>query len=1221
MRHQRVTIFEDDDATPWRVFSNDPAAGLPYLIAPDAGPEIQVDPLKGEASLGLTSLEVGDVALIAGDQSGGAFTDSLAIDGDTAYVGRRALWEIQDGVGGWIRRLDGVCGAPALNEDLSSYTLVMRNTLERARKTGAFHVAVERDGSGNIVQAPTVLPPGAFNGYAQNQYPGSPWPWLLTPKKDAPLLGTYRASDKTIRLPSPIVQRAHETQLEAGRGYPVYDDLGMFQKFAARDVVVLWRPDAGGAWREVRDVVVPQGDTKIFETFVRRVGTEDWTMHRAVRLDGTSTDALPTNGAAVRFLVVYIGPPTEHWPRYVEGNLASLWKAGYDGDWSEFPPRVKYDAARMTALEDETPHVFMRVTAPAKDLREWMQRNLFKPFGWAPGLNTAAEIHPVSQNLPDATATLVTLDDSNTEDAEWMHDDGSTVNVIDFQSIVDSAVTLYGAGDQVTETIKRDIFIHAPSLAMIGEHKETYDQISIRSADYMGNGFLVPSLSGITLMHSRRSSAFNRYAWGPQRVRAVVRRSVGLTLGQWATCGWTWLPDYQTNRRGMSRLMQCVRIKQLDPNFDEVLLEDAGAANTPLAAPTLGTVTQTDGVVSVPVATIPAGAEARVDYVVVAEGAPEPDSNSGVWIYGGHVGVPSTLTLPAMLDRVDVLVRARAEGELRRPSAFSAVQRVTATPQVRVLSFTLELNADGTVTARWLVNGVTDGIRLAYEAHSAGVEPTLPDTVDVDASLGEYTFAASLVTGEEFSVGATPYPGWTGSAVSGTPGVQVVRSVTTPRNDAREITAWAPTYTDASGATVPYQGTVGGAVTRVLLYQLMQAQGAPAPWGVIESSGAVTQLTITAGAIAHTFTTPPEGYLRYFRLVPLSLPADGSSIHTGSNRDGIVFPKSAQAPVAQMRWTDNGVTLTAWIELQDRGIPVTAVRGLTQVANAATVIVPTPTRGPGGASVYLGGTLASGQYEQDATLDSYRTTRVGFEVRLATLEVLTFWTPAHDRNRMPEFATGLRVEGTVIYVEGDDDTISFKVERIDGPTWSRTVDNWTGAVDVALPDDAANGGLAIDTFGFYRVTLYSDPAADIDVDTLTATADVVVQNGTPAPPASSWESVTLTEPSIGSDVMGITLDADAAPAGSYAIVRARAQVGGAAWEDLGDVTADLSPTLSAPPTASTAYAWASGYTRIAKNYSKPILTLEATAAIYDVTDTLLDKVTETKQWYVDPGVS
>jgi hypothetical protein len=97
--------------------------------------------------------------------------------------------------------------------------------------------------------------------------------------------------------------------------------------------------------------------------------------------------------------------------------------------------------------------------------------------------------------------------------------------------------------------------------------------------------------------------------------------------------------------------------------------------------------------------------------------------------------------------------------------------------------------------------------------------------------------------------------------------------------------------------------------------------------------------------------------------------------------------------------------------------------------------------------------------------------------------------------------------------------------------------------------------------------------------------------------------------------MTIRLDASAAPVGYTARVWARYQDGSSPWTDWVDITASLSPALSAPPTSQTSYTYATGFQRIVKNITQPIVTFEIRAEILDAGSAVVASRVLPKQWY------
>jgi len=187
------------------------------------------------------------------------------------------------------------------------------------------------------------------------------------------------------------------------------------------------------------------------------------------------------------------------------------------------------------------------------------------------------------------------------------------------------------------------------------------------------------------------------------------------------------------------------------------------------------------GVLSVPITALGTG-EARVDYAVAAS---EPAADSELWTFLDRVSaLPATLTTPELPAGGTAWVRARGEESGRRPSAYTTAVSVAIPQTPRVADVAVRLNPDFSIRVEWSPNTYCDGVRIAYEVHSLSTVPTFADTVEADADDVTATLPDLTVQiGETVSVIVTPFPTWTGSAVSGTAGPEVRADtglVTTP---------------------------------------------------------------------------------------------------------------------------------------------------------------------------------------------------------------------------------------------------------------------------------------------------------------------------------------------------------------------------------------------------------------------------------------------------------
>jgi hypothetical protein len=296
-----------------------------------------------------------------------------------------------------------------------------------------------------------------------------------------------------------------------------------------------------------------------------------------------------------------------------------------------------------------------------------------------------------------------------------------------------------------------------------------------------------------------------------------------------------------------------------------------------------------------------------------------------------------------------------------------------------------------------------------------------------------------------------------------------------------------------------------------------------------------------------------------------------------------------QPPTAEYDDAEDGTTGTQWLRLTERGIPVASVTAQTQDETSAFSAFAAPTRGPGDASVVKGGTLGALEYEQDVPLSSIkgRQTFIRFQWFLGNGKTVTSPDFAFDADRVPTLID-MRVSGTKITAVGDSDTQSLRVARSDG-AWIVTMDGQFGTVDVAQADPDGTAGLAAgegNTFGVYAWNVPAQfqigdpvPGRAFDLRSTRVTNGAVTGDGSGGEPITiaAWRSVSASAPPPdGSTDIGITLQANAAPAG-WTTKDYISEDGSAPTTD---ETANLSPALSTPPTSATAYSWTSSYASV-----------------------------------------
>lgn len=770
---QALTVYEADDVTPLFTLSTDPAANNPYLKPFESYPEQEIDFAKGAASIGQMNVQAVDVPTDPTDQATGFLTDLMAdANGYSQVNGRRAV-ATEDRGSGAETVLDGVVKSVRLLDSFVTYEFELRDIRERERKTKAF---VTTD-------TPTVLPRGVLNGYGTLLTGGIRWPVPPT----APLTGFYRA-DGSARGEVEFDVAADRAELVLTD--PMREALTTYAPLDAEPETLiydrwqlLWRDTAsGGAYSTITQVAhrhasLPGGGGRL-------PYSEGGGVIGGLRINNVvSGDTLPSNGQEIDIIVQYVGPVTEDWPLHLQDlTVGELLRNGYRGDYSEEDPRIRYDESAL--LDLDTP-VRAIIKKPADELRAWAEKHAYPVVHAAPTLNESGEISPVTYLLPDATVTPVVLNDSNCRPAGggWSHGTEDAVNLVTVKYKRDYRISLFSSSElALSDQIRsRDIeheFRLQESIDLLGEQPLEIASDLLRALGGIDGGPLFGDVideQGAQVARRVSRMATDRFALGGQYFALEISRddsdAESLRVGSWTTVGVSWMPDYLLGTRGLSRLAQVVGRRNLDASWAVLTLIDAGSANAPVTAPTLGTVTVDDaGVVSIPVTALGSGAEARIDYAL---NATEPAADSGLWRFLDRVdSVPSTVTTPPIPPGDTAWVRSRGEAVGRRPSAYTTAVSVTAPSTPRVYEVELEVDdTTGVGTVRWSPNSACDGVRVYYEVHDLDTVPTYSDSTDADSADGELVVPdVRAIGGLRLSVRVEPYPTWTGSAVSGTPG-------------------------------------------------------------------------------------------------------------------------------------------------------------------------------------------------------------------------------------------------------------------------------------------------------------------------------------------------------------------------------------------------------------------------------------------------------------------
>lgn len=892
MADYTLTIYQDDDVTPLFEVGTAAAHAHPYLVMPEAFGEAEVDLQQGKALIGQINVRVIDPQDGA-TQADRYLTGLLAnASGYSALNGRRAVLAQ---VSPAVVVQDGVCFGVTLADDFASFDLQLRDIRERGRKVQVF----ARSGT------TTVFPRGVLDGYGRlpASYFGEDR-WLVAPTDY--LTGTYRVTPAQFgrqigsiyfpTLPKIVPTKYVFTdRMRAASGWSTRIIDGESKAIHA-DIEILWRPVGGSTWTHLRDIeTIPIDGITPFATQVAQIRDASGQLVTANVVAGILVGFVddgqtrPTDGQRVEWLVLYVGPPSDDYPLHFEGTWGTFTRnllrgdyCGVDESGNTIDPRLRYDESAVLAID--TP-VRIRITEPQDDLRTVLEE-LCAGIGAAPALNDVGEISPIVYHLPDASETLPEINDSNAQPiAGWDHPTDNAVTVVEVKYQRDYRVPLdddpkseRSAGDGLAS---REITIRrAPDdlVSALGEHELKLDLWMFRAAGTVEgqpvSGELVDEIAAQVAVE-RQHQAIDRFAYGGVSSAAQISASEfsALRAGDWVLDARSWRPNYATGKRGGNTFGQVVSIRKLNPAWWEVHLVDAGPEDQPIDQPTLGTVTAAaDGIVSVPVDTVPEGGEARVDYALSST---VPATDSPLWTFLDRTESAATLKSPPQPAGSTFWIRSRGEGIARRPSAWTNAVSVVIPGTARVLAASVSIDALGRATASWDANASTLGMRLTFAAHSEDADPPDPltSTQDVDASAGAAVLTGLTVRpGETLTVDFEPWTGWTGSAVSGTAGDKVRRQAGVAADessyslDLREI-GRAP---DDSTAT--FDGPWGSKLVEVRTFEALVAQPyAVDSWPAI--SGDPTQGPFTA-RVPVVFDVPPQGYARLVYVVGIL--ADGT---------------------------------------------------------------------------------------------------------------------------------------------------------------------------------------------------------------------------------------------------------------------------------------------------------------------------------------------------------
>lgn len=815
MAEYTLTVFDDDDATPLFEVGTASDHAAPYLHVPEKYREASVDLLNGSAVIGQYNLRIIDPQTGA-TQAVRWVTSKLGSNtGHSAAMRRRALFQRVDP--GTQVIIDGVVGRLQLSESFSGFHVDVKDVRDRGRRVKAFTV----DGTTSIV------PRGVVEGYGEI-VPGSGYylvPWTVPIEATAVETPVFGITIGRIEVPGRYVS-ADNPESGVPPGEIVTDAAaGVLASLELWEI--WWRPDGGGTWRKIPPV--GQGVT----TQARHALDDDGESVQVrgiqyVQYDPTHPDA-PANGEDVEFVLVHVGPATEDHPFHWEGEWGEFVALLLDGEFSDRDPRIRYDPVAVAAIKDR---IRVRITEPM-EIREALE-GLHRAVGAAPALDDQGRLAPIRYEVPTSAAGLAVLDDDNCRALPgWEHSADSAITVVevtyhrDIRVMVEDDVTGSDAAGDLLKEKPVTVFHKATKdvLDIMGEQTHEIDGWMFRAlgGDQGHPGFGdIKDEAGAKAAERTARHAIDRFAYGGQE-SWLETSEPGINVGDWVLDERSWRPNYLSGERGGSTLAQVVSVRQLNEAWSAVKLVDASPYDQPLLPPTLGALSESGGVVTVPVTAIPAGAEAAVEYAVSAT---EPAANSGLWTFADRIDAVGNVQTPELPGNVKVWVRARSEAEGRIPSGWVSGGSIQTSTAYRLRAARVYVNNDGSVDFRWSALPTVGGVRIEYVIHPIGTDaPAYTDTVDVDAGDSPYSLPAGTVeAGYAITADLTPYQGFSGGAVTGAPGTAV--TVTDSFGDGEAIApAIERIYTKNQTETHITKGIlVNGLTSEVWIYPVQVPQ-------------------------------------------------------------------------------------------------------------------------------------------------------------------------------------------------------------------------------------------------------------------------------------------------------------------------------------------------------------------------------------------------------------
>ncbi|HEX6053455.1 MAG TPA: fibronectin type III domain-containing protein, partial [Gemmatimonadaceae bacterium] len=260
-------------------------------------------------------------------------------------------------------------------------------------------------------------------------------------------------------------------------------------------------------------------------------------------------------------------------------------KNAYDGVYSPrsdagalVPTGIRYDSTAVLAM---TTPVRIRETEPAEDLRDFLEKHIYTPHGYAPALDSEGRVSPVSQIPPSSMAGLPEITATIAEPRPSWGAGARVINVLRFTYWRDYVPS--GSEETTGDGLAaREIKLEYRNEDSITRHGEQVLEIDGRAFRAIGQPDSEPLDDDITaetghvVAELRDQHVRNRYLNGAPAFGMAVMRSgtPAVRAGSFVSVTLPWLPSLITGRRGLATVLaQVMALGELDCAWREVLLE------------------------------------------------------------------------------------------------------------------------------------------------------------------------------------------------------------------------------------------------------------------------------------------------------------------------------------------------------------------------------------------------------------------------------------------------------------------------------------------------------------------------------------------------------------------------------------------------------------------------------------------------------------------------